>query len=81
MPDECEKFRKFSDDFWGCLAQHYTQTIYHPAGTCKMGPKNDRMAVVDPQLRVYGVMNLRVVDCGIMPTITTGNTVRIGIGI
>lgn len=32
------------------------------------------MAVVDPQLRVHGVKNLRVVDCGIMPTIVTGNT-------
>jgi glucose 1-dehydrogenase (FAD, quinone) len=74
IPDDCRKFRKFSDDFWGCLARHYTQTIYHPSGTTKMGPRNDRMAVVDPQLRVYGVRNLRVVDCGIMPTIVSGNT-------
>lgn len=73
-PHDCADFEVLSDDFWACLARHYTQTIYHPAGTTKMGPPNDPMAVVDPTLKVYGITNLRVVDCGIMPTITTGNT-------
>jgi choline dehydrogenase len=47
-------------------------TIFHPVGTCKMGI--DAMSVVDPQLRVYGVDALRVVDASVMPTITSGNT-------
>ena len=47
-------------------------TIYHPVGTCKMGPGPD--AVVDAQLRVHGVRGLRVVDASIMPTIVGGNT-------
>ena len=47
-------------------------TVWHPVGTCKMGI--DSMAVVDPELRVHGVVGLRVVDASIMPTITTGNT-------
>jgi choline dehydrogenase len=47
-------------------------TVYHPVGTCKMG--TDPMAVVDPELRVYGVVGLRVVDASIMPTIITGHT-------
>ncbi len=47
-------------------------TIYHPSGTCKMGP--DPMAVVDERLRVRGIDNLRVADCSIMPTVVSGNT-------
>ncbi|MEH2252210.1 GMC family oxidoreductase [Nostoc sp.] len=47
-------------------------TVFHPIGTCKMG--TDSMAVVDPELRVYGVQGLRVVDASIMPTLITGHT-------
>jgi choline dehydrogenase len=49
-------------------------TQYHPCGTCKMGPLTDDMAVVDSQLKVHGMKNLRVVDASIMPKIVTGNT-------
>jgi choline dehydrogenase len=49
-------------------------TIFHPVGTCKMGRKDDSLAVVDSQLRVRGVGGLRVVDASVMPFITSGNT-------
>jgi choline dehydrogenase len=54
------------------FVRNYGATIFHPSGTCKMGV--DEMAVVDPQLRVRGVENLRIVDCSIMPTLVSGNT-------
>jgi choline dehydrogenase len=47
-------------------------TVFHPVGTCKMGV--DEMAVVDPQLRVHGLKNLRVADASIMPIINGSNT-------
>ena len=49
-------------------------TIYHPAGTCKMGPKEDPKAVVDSRLSVHGIDGLRVADASIMPQIVSGNT-------
>ena len=48
--------------------------MYHPVGTCKMGPKGDPEAVVDHHLRVHGIEGLRVVDASIMPRIVGGNT-------
>ncbi|KAJ4430795.1 hypothetical protein ANN_19386 [Periplaneta americana] len=48
-------------------------SISHPSGTCKMGPDSDPDAVVDPELKVYGINRLRVVDASIMPTIISGN--------
>jgi Choline dehydrogenase and related flavoproteins len=56
------------------FCREYGATIFHPSGTAKMGPDNDPMAVVDPRLRVRGVLGLRVVDCSIMPTLVSGNT-------
>lgn len=49
-----------------------SDTLYHPVGSCKMGV--DSNAVVDAELRVYGVQSLRVVDASVMPTLISGNT-------
>jgi choline dehydrogenase len=54
--------------------RRFTETGYHAAGTCKMGPATDREAVVGPDLRVHGLDALRVIDASIMPTIVSGNT-------
>lgn len=55
-------------------ARSIGSTIFHPVGTTKMGRASDPEAVVDTRLKVLGVSGLRVVDAGIMPTITSGNT-------
>ena len=62
------------DDYDATLnwARDTSVTIYHPTGTCKMG--QDDLAVVDARLKVRGIQGLRVADCSIMPTITSGNT-------
>ncbi|MBO9677157.1 MAG: choline dehydrogenase [Acidovorax sp.] len=52
--------------------RQYADTIYHPVGSCRMGP--GPLDVVDAELRVHGVQGLRVVDASIMPRIVSGNT-------
>ena len=81
---ETETFRKYSpeeyrpgvhitdDEELVKAGSDYTQTIFHPVGTCKMG--NDENAVVNDKLCVRGLRGLRVIDASIMPNITSGNT-------
>jgi choline dehydrogenase len=57
---------------WIDYVRDYAVPSYHPVGSAKMGV--DDAAVVDPELRVHGIANLRVVDASVMPTVTTGNT-------
>jgi choline dehydrogenase len=57
------------------LTEHvrcWSQTEYHAVGTCAMGVDND--SVVDPELKVRGIDNLRVIDASVMPAIISGNT-------
>jgi choline dehydrogenase-like flavoprotein len=63
-----------SDDEWLDFARRRGATAYHLVGTCKMGPRGDRMAVVDSQLRVYGIEGLRVADGSVMPQVPSANT-------
>jgi choline dehydrogenase len=75
QPEEWKPGVQFqTDEELTRLAGDIATTIFHPVGTTRMGRADDPMAVVDPQLKVRGVAGLRVVDAGVMPTITSGNT-------
>src|ERR1700722_12911164 len=60
------------DDQIDAFVRKTAETIYHPVGSAKMG--KDKDAVVDTQLRVYGMEGLRVVDASVMPSLVSGNT-------
>jgi choline dehydrogenase-like flavoprotein len=61
-----------TDEQIGQFIRNYADTIYHPVGSCRMGP--GPLDVVDAQLRVHGMQGLRVVDASVMPRIVGGNT-------
>lgn len=63
-----------SQEFWECAVRQNTGAENHQAGSCKMGPSRDPFAVVNHELKVHGIRNLRVVDASIMPKVTSGNT-------
>ena len=62
-----------SDEELMGAAKERGTTTFHPAGTCRMGPKTDPLAVVDDGLRVHGLEGLRVIDASIMPTMLSAN--------
>lgn len=64
----CENFEMRSDPYWECFVRRYSVTLHHPVGTAALG------SVVDTNLKVRGVQNLRVVDSSIQPVIVTTNT-------
>lgn len=75
QPEEYRPGVQFqTDEELARLAGDIASTIFHPVGTTQMGRADDPQAVVDSHLRVRGVAGLRVVDAGVMPTITSGNT-------
>lgn len=69
QPGDSAQSDESIDDF----IRDHAESAYHPCGTCKMGSRDDPMAVVDPETRVIGVENLRVADSSIFPRITNGN--------
>ncbi|XP_052807469.1 alcohol dehydrogenase [acceptor]-like [Mya arenaria] len=70
----CNHTKYLSDEHLKCFIRHFAVTLYHPTSTCRMGSRDDPNSVVDPQLRVKGIRNLRVVDASVMPHVTSGNT-------
>ena len=74
-PEEFKPGVQFqTDEELARLAGDIATTIFHPVGTTRMGRDDDPAAVVDSHLRVRGIQGLRVVDAGVMPSITSGNT-------
>lgn len=71
---ECDDFEFKSDKYLRCFMKYMITTIYHPIGTAKMGPDSDPLAVVNSNLKVKGINNLRVIDASIMPFMISANT-------
>lgn len=68
--EACKQYLFKSRAYWACAVGQQTGPENHQVGSCKMGPRNDPMAVVDPELRVYGIRGLRVADASIMPKVS-----------
>jgi choline dehydrogenase len=68
----CEEYEFDTDDYWQCAVRYMTNAENHQSGTCFMGP-SQKEAVVDPTLKVHGIIGLRVIDSSIMPNVTRGN--------
>ncbi|QNS04548.1 GMC family oxidoreductase [Streptomyces xanthii] len=54
-------------------ARKVAHTVYHPAGTCRMGAADDRLAVVDPELKIRGLQSIRIADASVFPTMPAVN--------
>ncbi|KAG5683412.1 hypothetical protein PVAND_012695 [Polypedilum vanderplanki] len=76
---ECDIYKRNSENYNRCYIKYFSQNLWHPTGTCRMGYSSDEN-VVDSKLRVFGVRKtsrtpmLRVADASVMPLITSGNT-------
>lgn len=63
----CENYEFNSDAYWECALRTLIGSQYHHVATCKMGPADDDEAVVDANLKVYGIDKLRVIDTSVIP--------------
>lgn len=63
-----------SDDYWRCAIRTWCVSLHHQVATCKMSASDDATGIVSPELKVYGVKRLRVIDTSIIPESTTSHT-------
>lgn len=70
----CLSYPLGSDQYWECAIRTMVVSQRNPVSTCKMGPSTDPYAVVDPQLRVYGVDGLRIADSSVLPQTLSART-------
>ncbi|MFJ6573125.1 GMC family oxidoreductase [Streptomyces sp. NPDC091292] len=61
------------DEELSAYARQVAHTVYHPAGTCRMGDRNDELAVVDPELRIRGLDGIRIADASVFPAMPAVN--------
>ncbi|XP_072757226.1 glucose dehydrogenase [FAD, quinone] [Anoplolepis gracilipes] len=71
----CNDYHFDTDAFWMCQIRAETGPENHQSGTCKMGPSSDPSAVVDSELRVHGITNIRVADASIFPILPNANPI------
>lgn len=69
----CRGHDYLSKGYWYCLLRQLTTNVYHPVGTCKMGPNPKMGGVVDSKLRVHGIRGLRVADASVLPFSFSGH--------
>ncbi|KAF2889859.1 hypothetical protein ILUMI_16314, partial [Ignelater luminosus] len=69
----CTNCRHLSDDYWRCALRQITYPLLHGIATCKMGPKSDKTAVINNELKVYGISGLRVADASVIPVSLSGH--------
>ncbi|OXA44664.1 Choline dehydrogenase, mitochondrial [Folsomia candida] len=74
VPAPCKLHNFGSDEYWRCYIVQTSSSAWHFSGSCIMGRRDDPLAVVDSELKVRGVSQLRVVDASVLPTSTNGNT-------
>jgi len=68
----CEAYEMKSDEYWECYARQLSITLHHIVGSCSMGKEGE--GVVDTELRVRGIRNLRVIDASVMPVVPVGKS-------
>lgn len=71
----CRHLQYPSRRYWFCAIRQMSLNLYHPVGTCPMGPDHSRGAVVDSECKVHGVKGLRVVDGSVFPFTLAGHPV------
>jgi choline dehydrogenase-like flavoprotein len=78
----CKKYTYLSKEYWYCALRQLTVNLYHPLGTCPMGTDPQKGAVVNSELKVFGIKNLRVADASVFPLALAGHpnapTVMVG---
>ncbi|KYQ50435.1 Glucose dehydrogenase [acceptor] [Trachymyrmex zeteki] len=71
----CSDYHFGTDAFWMCQIRTETGPENHQSGTCKLGPSTDPSAVIDSQLRIHGISNIRVADASIFPNVPNSNPI------